>query len=220
MVPISNLIKLSSDSNLFQGFVAAPVRCICILLCLLLSCSYIVVFPFCWICILLYLLFALFAFCLNYSMLYLHFVSFLFCWINILLHLHLVVFAVCRFCILSNLHFLVFFLHLACFHVVKFVFCLGTKFFVVKIHLQRVQKQSMTLFDFLFLKSFFFLENYCFSLWWIGLFKSATFLFSSYDDSISKRNNQTVKQTDFRNHNTSERLNKDCIVKWKKVIST
>ena len=28
MVPISNLIKLSSDSNLIQGFVAAPVRCI------------------------------------------------------------------------------------------------------------------------------------------------------------------------------------------------
>ena len=26
--PISNLIKLSSDSNIIQGFVAAPVRCI------------------------------------------------------------------------------------------------------------------------------------------------------------------------------------------------
>ena len=28
LVPISNLIKLSSDSNLIQRFVAAPVRCI------------------------------------------------------------------------------------------------------------------------------------------------------------------------------------------------
>ena len=28
MVPIPNLIKLSSDSNFIQGFVAAPVRCI------------------------------------------------------------------------------------------------------------------------------------------------------------------------------------------------
>ena len=30
LVPISNLINLSSDSNLIQGFVAAPVRCICL----------------------------------------------------------------------------------------------------------------------------------------------------------------------------------------------